>query len=65
MDLLEKIDNYVIKEVQRVRENIRDVRLEVQDIREEHWLRRELLARRKEKETKETKGTEDDFWLNA
>ncbi|KIP06592.1 hypothetical protein PHLGIDRAFT_19407 [Phlebiopsis gigantea 11061_1 CR5-6] len=65
LDFLEKMDNDVTKEAQRVRENVKEARAEVRaykDERERLWAG---VAERKERERTETKGPDDEFWLNA
>lgn len=65
LDLLEKMDHDVTKEVERVRQNIKEMRAVTQAFREECKVRREQVARRRDREEKETKRPDDEFWLNA
>ena len=61
------MDNDVSCEVQRVRENIRETRALVKEVKGEQRARSaEFLARRdREQESRETKGVNDDFWLGV
>lgn len=65
LDLLERMDEDVTKEVQRVRENVKEARAAVREFREEREKRLVGAKQRKENERRETKGLDDDFWLNA
>ena len=61
------MDNDVSCEVQRVRENIRETRALVKEVKGEQRARSaEFLARRdRERESRETKGVNDEFWLGV
>ena len=67
LDLLDRMDNDVFCEVQRVRENIRETRALVKEVKGEQRARSaEFLARRdREQEARETKGVNDEFWLGV
>ena len=59
------MDNDVTKEAQRVRENIKEAHAEVRAYKDERERRWAGVAERKERERTETKGPDDEFWLNA
>lgn len=65
VNLLESMDSDVVKEVQRVRESIKEARTLIHEHREVQAKRRAASAKRKDTELRETKGVDDDFWLNA
>ena len=65
LDLLEKMDDDILKEVQRVRENVKEARAVMREFREERARRRVGAQQKREREEKETKGPDDEFWLNA
>ncbi|KAI0645394.1 HET-domain-containing protein [Trametes meyenii] len=64
LNLLESMDNDVATEVQRVRLGIQEARALVRECREESKTRTSAMQKRREKERTETKGTDDDFWLD-
>lgn len=65
LDLLERMDNDVMKEVQRVRESIKEARTEIAGYRHERDARGLEVTRRKARERRETKGLDDEFWLQV
>ncbi|GJE94890.1 hypothetical protein PsYK624_110660 [Phanerochaete sordida] len=65
LDLLEQMDNDVVKEIERVRQHIKEVRATTEAFREEREVRYEQIALRKDQEERETKRPDDEFWLNA
>ncbi|KAI0727966.1 hypothetical protein C8Q72DRAFT_885826 [Fomitopsis betulina] len=67
LNLLDRMDNDVSCEVQRVLESIRETRALVRGVKDEQRARSsEFLARRDhEKENQETKGVQDEFWLGV
>jgi hypothetical protein len=65
LDLLERMDNDMGKEVQRVRESIKEARTEIAEYRHERAVRQGDLQRRRARERRETKGVDDEFWLQV
>ncbi|KAH9935397.1 uncharacterized protein B0H18DRAFT_975671 [Fomitopsis serialis] len=65
LDLLDRMDNDISCEVQRVRENIRETRALVKQVKSEQRLRSSEFLERREKESKETKSVHDEFWLGV
>ncbi|EPS99871.1 hypothetical protein FOMPIDRAFT_1050212 [Fomitopsis schrenkii] len=67
LDLLDRMDNDISCEVQRVLENIRETRALVKEVKGEQRARSsEFLAQRdREKESQDTKGVHDEFWLGV
>ncbi len=65
LDLLERMDDDVGKEVQRVRESIGEARHIIMDHREEQNANDQRVEKRRDLERRETKGVDDEFWLNA
>ncbi|KAI0674999.1 hypothetical protein C8Q78DRAFT_964904 [Trametes maxima] len=65
LNLLESMDNDVAMEVQRVRLGIQEARTLVRECREESKMRTNEMQMKREKERRETKGADDDFWLGV
>ena len=65
LNLLDRMDDDTAKDVQRVRESIKEARSSVAQAREELAMEEDQLSERRAKEKRETKGVDDDFWLNA
>lgn len=65
LDLLERMDNDMVKEVQRVRESIKEARLEIAEYRSERDARDGEMLKRRARERRETKGVDDEFWLQV
>jgi len=65
LDLLDRMDNDISCEVQRVRENIRETRALVKQVKSEQRLRSSEFLERREKESRETKSVHDEFWLGV
>ena len=65
LDLLERMDNDMMKEVQRVRESIREAWTEIAEYRQERDARDVEMARRRARERRETKDVDDEFWLQV
>ncbi|TFY79255.1 hypothetical protein EWM64_g4756 [Hericium alpestre] len=63
LDLLDRIDRDMFNSVHRVKENIKDTRRAVYDWRRQRAAHAREFAQKKEKERKETKGLDSDFWL--
>jgi len=59
------MDNNVMKEVQRTKESIKEARALICETRQEGDIRLARLKKRKDREKRETKGPDDEFWLNA
>lgn len=59
------MDNDVVKEVQRVKEGIAEACVMVRECVEAEQARSSEWKRRQDRERRETKGLDDDFWLNA
>lgn len=62
IDFLEKIDRDMTAEVQHVKESIKEVQEYVGEWQEERSTRRAELLRKKEREKRETKELDSDFW---
>lgn len=62
IDFLEKIDRDMTAEIQHVKESIKEAQEYVGEWREERSARRAELLRRKERERRETKELDSDFW---
>jgi hypothetical protein len=62
IDFLEKIDRDMTAEIQHVKESIKEAHDYVGEWQEERSARRAELLRRKERERKETKELDSDFW---
>ncbi|KAF8271268.1 hypothetical protein EI94DRAFT_1797250 [Lactarius quietus] len=62
IDFLEKIDRDMTAEIQHVKESIREAQDYVGEWQEERSARRAELLRRKEREKRETKELDSDFW---
>lgn len=65
LELLERMDEDVIKEVHRVRQSLREAFTMVREYVEAENTRKVQQKERRDRETKDTKGVDDDFWLNA
>ncbi|KAF7793788.1 hypothetical protein EIP86_004909 [Pleurotus ostreatoroseus] len=65
LNLLERTDDDITKDVHRVREAIREVRGDIAVMRAEQQAEASRRAERRAQEKRETKGVDDDFWLNA
>ncbi|KAI0829668.1 hypothetical protein BC628DRAFT_1512381 [Trametes gibbosa] len=63
LNLLESMDNDVNMEVQRVRLGIQEARSLVRECREDSKTRAREVQKRRDREQRDTKGTDDDFWL--
>ncbi|KAI9461206.1 hypothetical protein BJY52DRAFT_213982 [Lactarius psammicola] len=63
IDFLEKIDRDMTAEIQHVKESIKEAHDYVGEWQEERSARRTELLRRKERERRETKEPDSDFWL--
>ena len=59
------MDNDMMKEVQRVRESIREAWTEIAEYRQERDARDVEMARRRARERRETKDVDDEFWLQV
>ncbi|KAN0129237.1 hypothetical protein V8E53_012936 [Lactarius tabidus] len=62
IDFLEKIDRDMTVEIQHVKESIKEAHEYVGEWQEERSSRRAELLRRKERERRETKELDSDFW---
>ncbi|KAI0769311.1 HET-domain-containing protein [Trametes elegans] len=65
LNLLESMENDIVTEVQRVRLGIQEARTLVRECRQDCEERTRALQKRRERERRETKGAEDDFWLGT
>ena len=65
LDLLERMDNDMVKEVQRVRESIKEARADIEEYRNERSLRDNVVEQRKAREGRDTKDVDDEFWLQV
>ncbi|KAI0268608.1 hypothetical protein BC834DRAFT_841982 [Gloeopeniophorella convolvens] len=63
IDLLEKIDRDMAAEVQHVKESIKEARTYVDEWQEERRVCRAELLKKREREKRETKEPDSDFWL--
>ncbi|KAI0356176.1 hypothetical protein OH77DRAFT_238840 [Trametes cingulata] len=63
LNLLESMENDVATEVQRVRLGIQEARMLVHECREDCRARASEKRERRDRERRETKGPDDDFWL--
>ncbi|KAH9831221.1 uncharacterized protein C8Q71DRAFT_850923 [Rhodofomes roseus] len=63
--LLERMDDDISCEVQRVRESIRETRALVKEVKSEQRLRSSEFLAQRDKEDRETKGINDEFWLGV
>ncbi|KAI0371133.1 hypothetical protein BV20DRAFT_1112799 [Pilatotrama ljubarskyi] len=63
LNLLESMENDVATEVQRVRLGIQETRMLVRECREDCRARTADRQERQDRERRETKGPDDDFWL--
>lgn len=59
------MDEDTMKDVQRVNESIKEVYDDIAEVRAELEAEEKQLARRRAKEKRDTKGIDDEFWLNA
>lgn len=65
LELLERMDEDVIKEVRRVRESLQEAFDMVREYVDTENNRIAQQKERRERQEKDTKGVDDDFWLNA
>ncbi|THH30950.1 hypothetical protein EUX98_g3261 [Antrodiella citrinella] len=65
LELLERMDNDVVKEVQRVKEGIAEACVMVREYVEAEQVRSTKWKQQRDRERKDTKTVDDDFWLNA
>ncbi|KAI0256205.1 hypothetical protein BJV78DRAFT_445715 [Lactifluus subvellereus] len=65
VDFLDRIDRDMTAEVEHVKESIREAREYAGEWREERRARKVELLRKKEREKKETKQLDSDFWLGV
>ena len=65
LDLLERMVEDVIKEVHRVRQSLKEAFAMVRECAEAEHTRKTQQKERKERQIKDTRGVDDDFWLNA
>lgn len=65
LNLLDQMDEDTMKDVQRVNESIKEVYDDIAEVRAELEVEEKQLARRRAKEKRDTKGIDDEFWLNA
>ena len=65
LELLERMDNDVVKEVQRVKEGIAEAYVVVREFSQAKRAHENEWRKRKEREGRETKNVDDEFWLNA
>ncbi|KAI0655946.1 hypothetical protein C8Q70DRAFT_1057144 [Cubamyces menziesii] len=65
LNLLESMENDVATEVQRVRLGIQEARMLVRECREDCRARQKALRKRRDRERRDTKGADDDFWLGV
>ncbi|KAH9057310.1 hypothetical protein EDB87DRAFT_1631869 [Lactarius vividus] len=63
IDFLDKIDRDMTAEIQHVKESIKEAHEYVGEWQKERNARRTELLRRKERERRETKEPDSDFWL--
>ncbi|KAH9045086.1 hypothetical protein EDB84DRAFT_1469089 [Lactarius hengduanensis] len=63
IDFLEKIDRDMTADIQHVKESIKEAHEYVGEWQDERRARRAELLRRKERERRETKEPDSDFWL--
>ena len=59
------MDNDVFKEVQRVRESIKEARAEIAEYKIVRDTQDQQVRKRRARERRETKGVDDDFWLQV
>lgn len=65
LELLERMDEDVIKEVRRVRESLKEAFALVREYADAEKSRKAQVKERKDRQLKDTKGVDDEFWLNA
>ncbi|KAI8993779.1 hypothetical protein BD414DRAFT_480424 [Trametes punicea] len=65
LNLLESMDHDIATEVQRVRLGIQEARTLVRECREDCQARATARQKRRDRERRETRGTDDDFWLGV
>jgi len=63
IDFLDKIDRDMTAEIEHVKESIKETRDYVGEWQEERSARRAEFLRKKERERRETKEPDSDFWL--
>lgn len=59
------MDEDVIKEVRRVRESLKEAFALVREYADAEKSRKAQVKERKDRQLKDTKGVDDEFWLNA
>lgn len=65
IDFLDKIDRDMTAEIEHVKESIREAQEYVGEWRDERSARKAELLRKKERERRETKQLDSDFWLGV
>jgi len=65
IDFLEKIDRDMTAEVEHVKESIRETREYIEEWQDERSTREAAILKRKEREKRETKLPDSDFWLGV
>jgi len=65
IDFLEKIDLDMATEIEHVKESIRETREYIEEWQEERSTREAALSKRREREKRETKLPDSDFWLGV
>ncbi|KAI0081872.1 hypothetical protein K474DRAFT_1768110 [Panus rudis PR-1116 ss-1] len=65
LELLDEMDDDVAKEVQRVRDSIKETHELIRQLAQAEKVRVDRLKKRHDKQRRETKAIDDDFWLNA
>jgi hypothetical protein len=65
IDFLDKIDRDMAAEIEHVKESIREAREYVGEWQEERNARKAELLRKKEREKRETREPDSDFWLDV
>ena len=65
LELLERMDDDVSKEVHRVRESVKEAYEMIGEYVRARDARMNQLEARKDKQKRETKGVGDEFWLNV
>ena len=65
LDLLERMDNDIVKEVQRVRESIKETKAEIAEFNSERRAQEKQVQKRRAREEHDTKGIDDEFWLQV
>lgn len=65
LELLERMDDDVSKEVHRVKESVKEAYEMIEEYVQARDTRMGRLEAKKDRQTRETKTVGDDFWLNA